>query len=222
MKGQKILDLTEKEYHEFTKLRLDFLDDVCNICKEYGAKPFLDGGTLLGAIRDKEFIKWDHDMDIGMKIEDLNPSMITVLRDKYYVKFEATSFNHFYFLALRPKGTGRKKMYKFKNEIDIWLDIYFYYPYKDNIRLMSYNTPQVKTHKKFCLPAHAIDELDTIKFYDREFYVPKDYEAWLESFYTKAWRTPDKKWVNAKNWIRYEDYNLKDYSSISFESKKLF
>jgi len=222
MKGQKILELTETEFQEFTEYRLKFLSDIYDTCIEYGANSFLDAGTLLGAIRDNKFIRWDVDMDIGMKIEDLNPSMIHVLKDKYYVKFEGTSYNHFYFLALRPKGTGRKKMYKFKNEIDVWIDIYFYYPYKDNIRLMGFATPQIKSDKIFCLPAHAIDKFKQVNFYNKNFNVPDDFEAWIESYYGKTWRTPDKNWVNTKNWIKLEGYNLNEYSSISFNSKKLF
>lgn len=42
------------------------LSDVKNTLIEHNANYFLDTGTLLGAIRDKQFIPWDNDIDLGV------------------------------------------------------------------------------------------------------------------------------------------------------------
>ena len=39
-------------------------------CEEHGLKYSLAEGTCLGAIRDKDFIPWDDDLDVGMLRED--------------------------------------------------------------------------------------------------------------------------------------------------------
>ena len=46
---------------------LSFLDSVC---REHDLSYWLDGGTLLGAVRHGEFIPWDDDTDICMPMKD--------------------------------------------------------------------------------------------------------------------------------------------------------
>ena len=68
------LDLQEKK----------LLDYLKTICEKNNISYFLAGGTTLGAVRHKGFIPWDDDIDVCMKLEDLEKFIKTVKEDKKY------------------------------------------------------------------------------------------------------------------------------------------
>jgi len=61
------------------------LNDVSEMLEEYGYTYFVDSGTLLGLIRDGDFITWDNDIDIGL-IADFqeHKSLVSKIRAKGY------------------------------------------------------------------------------------------------------------------------------------------
>ena len=66
------LYIYNKEHLREVQLRqLAILEEIDRICSRHGITYWLDGGTLLGAVRHGGFIPWDDDIDIAMRLEDL-------------------------------------------------------------------------------------------------------------------------------------------------------
>lgn len=55
------------EIHDIT---FEMLKAIKSLCEKHNIKYHLDGGTLLGAVRHKDFIPWDDDADITMRRDE--------------------------------------------------------------------------------------------------------------------------------------------------------
>lgn len=97
-KEQTIKVSTLKEYRKYLLAILLFFDDFC---KKNGISYSLSDGTLLGAIREKNFIAWDDDIDIVMT------------RDNWSVfKERFENYNGRYALEFLPNTSIKRKRKK--------------------------------------------------------------------------------------------------------------
>ena len=62
--------LSQEQIKEIQRVLLMVLEDIDAICREYGLKYSLIGGTAIGCMRHKGFIPWDDDVDIAMTRKD--------------------------------------------------------------------------------------------------------------------------------------------------------
>ena len=64
-----------KGEQEAVKLMIDVKNIIENLSIDY----WIEGGTLLGAVRDKRFIPWDNDIDLGILCKNYNNETISNL-----------------------------------------------------------------------------------------------------------------------------------------------
>lgn len=136
-----------------------------SLCEKNNYRFFLAYGTLLGAIREKDFIEHDEDIDLGALFEDKDVllSMLFELRDN---GFEVIRWDERGLMSIMRKGE--------------YIDIYMYKPLSRNLYAVC-GAP---------FPKEFIDNQTIITFKGVDFYAPTDSEKNLEFFYGKEWRTP--------------------------------
>ena len=65
-----LTEIDQETRNKLQELLLLMYRDLFEVCRRHQIKPFLVGGSLLGAVRHKGFIPWDDDLDVGMFRED--------------------------------------------------------------------------------------------------------------------------------------------------------
>jgi lipopolysaccharide cholinephosphotransferase len=91
------------------QIQIEVLVHLKKYCEENGIKYFLVFGTLLGAVRENGFIKWDYDIDVGMIRDDYEKFLEGYCDNESY---EILRFNKNGYAGIIPKiakkGTLRK------------------------------------------------------------------------------------------------------------------
>lgn len=71
MNNPFLTEYVKQHLRECQLKQLSILEEVDRICRKHQIDYWLDGGSLLGAIRHGGFIPWDDDIDIAMTLEGL-------------------------------------------------------------------------------------------------------------------------------------------------------
>lgn len=166
--------------------------------------PFRLGyGTLLGAVRDNDFITWDNDIDLLLDKQD-KPKVVKILP------------------LLKSKGfseRGLRENFWGINRKNNRIDLLFYSQTNLLDKLRDFVTCK---YGFFCVYIDKLywDESTTIKFFGKNFRVFKQYEQWLINCYGSSWRIPQVKKGKAKTfWSHYIMYALKwGKSRVSYET----
>jgi lipopolysaccharide cholinephosphotransferase len=99
--------VSPEDLKQCQRIQLALLKDFDRVCKERGWTYWLDGGTLLGAVRHKGFIPWDDDVDVVMPRKDFEAFRAEGQRnlDKsiFLQDYHTDQYDEFLFIKLRDR-----------------------------------------------------------------------------------------------------------------------
>lgn len=78
-----------------SNLKEKILSELYKIISEFNVKVILSGGTLLGCIRENDFIAWDDDIDLEMYRDEFNSIIHQLIKKLSSNNFEYYANYHF-------------------------------------------------------------------------------------------------------------------------------
>jgi len=176
------------------------LFDTIEVFKEVDITTFLVGGTLLGAIRDKDFIKDDLDIDIGIRHNQFpNEEQIqklVIALSKRNIKLEGVWGEH----LLRVKASY----------CPLHVDIYVYWlennEWHNNVPIPIPNPRRIRQrfYKK-----SVFNTIIKTEFLGKEIFIPQDAEEYLKALYgTDKWRIPNSEGLTWRNYSNARNLSL--------------
>ncbi len=90
--------LVSSEMKKVWQVELDLLCELIRVCQEYQLRCWVDGGTLLGAVRHQGFIPWDDDIDVCMPRPDYDRLIALgahVFKTPYFLQSAYTDVDYF-------------------------------------------------------------------------------------------------------------------------------
>lgn len=164
------------------------LSDVHQILTAHNLTHFLIDGTLLGAVREKDYIEHDTDIDLGVYAEQWTEDIVATVCETATAHGIVTwhiygVFGSYFQITLKRD--------------DIKLDLFFY----RTMRSLRYFHAFQNGGKDlpndvitYAYPAEMIDVLTVIDFRGMMLPVPAQFERVLEEKYGLDWRTVRKDW----------------------------
>jgi hypothetical protein len=174
---------------------------LLKILKEYldssGIEYHLEGGTLLGLVRDGEFLEWDYDIDISIPSGEAHNFMknrLTLWLRGYRFSYRKSKFSH------GPIREGDVRILKVKDIFSSFLAIFSPWVRRNLLVadvFLKFDDGSdvfwIAKDKVMKVGSHHYRGFETIEYNGNDYKVPLDYEGYLTAKYGD-WSKPVKEW----------------------------
>ena len=181
------------------------ITEVNRLSNELHINCWLEFGTLLGAYRDKSFISFDYDIDMGMYAEDYTETF------KKEMKIRGFHLIKCFYLVDEKKNVKEisEVTYKYKG---IYFDIFLSHKYENYRAVCVYTSCIDDKDTKFKVKQYLLDNYspgNKVYINNIECLSPSDPHKYLSSIYGKDYMTPIQGWKPPKNnpIVNYLDSN---------------
>lgn len=156
------------------------LHDLTTVLTKHNVTYWLQDGTLLGYVREKNLISHDKDTDIGLFWSDIE-----------YRKDIIKEIIKLGFRISKIKGYMKDSLLLTFSRDNQSTDLFFYYYNKDKIY-------HCATGKKWQIYQYYYEPfiVKKVEFLDYNFFVPNDELKFIETKYGKDWQISKPKWRN--------------------------
>lgn len=211
------LPLSKAKGQYIDKNGLRVLKDISDLLKHEKIQYWLDGGTLLGVVRDNKLIDGDIDIDIGILIEDVEVLYLCLLNNQYNICY-------FYEDSKSNKCIIRAEKYNVGVDFEIFKNDGKCY-YRDSPRPLPINIKNANRNKfaviRYEFDNELINNLVPINFFGVRLIIPKNYDSYLSVYYSN-WRFREKLRTYTQKNFSQSVYEYKHHNSSAFYKKDEF
>lgn len=171
----------------------EIITEVRDVLVHNGVKPVLSDGTVLGFVREGDFIKWDFDVDFFVDSADVMGKEHNIVK----------SFKNRGFIIVKVRS-GKTDWKVAVEKEDLHIDVRSFYRKGDN-----FISKVRRSNRKFSvytMPSKYMDNLQEITFYGEEYFIPEDTDGYLTHLYGD-WRTPIRS-------VRHDEYLSKGFKKV--------
>lgn len=166
------------------------LRDVCRVLKACGVSYCLDGGTLLGIVREQRFLPWDNDMDLyvdGSQVVRLKIAALLLKLKGFHVARKKLK------LDIGPLKTGVLRLIKVQRKLPDGRNLLVDIIAKHHVEGSAYWVVGVTNPVLKSVPSHYYLKRDSISFGGEIYATPSDVGEYLGVRYGD-WRKQVKEW----------------------------
>ena len=123
------MENSQQHLNDTQKYILHVLWEVTCVLEELKIPYFMQGGTMLGAIRHDGFIPWDDDVDLGIPRADYDRMLKEVsarLPENLELRtYDDETDHHYYFARIVDKRYQIRRMGSIEERLEnIWVDLF--------------------------------------------------------------------------------------------------